>query len=164
MVEARAFLLPLTLATLVAIGANWFDLFDRLHVFGGVHEAFTLAFMVCFALLVTAVHMTLRLRREVVARERAEDAAQALARHDPLTGLPNRRVLLEKLGSSIHRARTGSVQFAILLIDLDRFKPINDVHGHLAVILSYAKLPNVSRPFVRMKRQSRVSAATSSRL
>lgn len=132
LIEVRGFLLPLALATLVGIGANRLDLFEKLHAFGGVHEAFTLAFVLCFALLMTAVHMTLRLRREIVAREKAEDAAQALARHDPLTGLPNRRVLLERLGSSIHRARTGSVQFAVFLIDLDRFKPINDVHGHLA--------------------------------
>jgi diguanylate cyclase (GGDEF)-like protein len=63
-------------------------------------------------------------------REEAERAARALSRHDALTGLPNRRVFTEALQKATDRARRGQSECAVLLFDLNRFKPINDVHGH----------------------------------
>ncbi len=60
----------------------------------------------------------------------AHERADALARHDVLTGLPNRRVLSCAIEEAIARSeRRGSV-CAVLLLDLDRFKPVNDVYGH----------------------------------
>jgi diguanylate cyclase (GGDEF)-like protein/PAS domain S-box-containing protein len=53
-----------------------------------------------------------------------------LADHDALTGLPNRRLLLERLSHSIERARDLGGFLAVLFVDLDRFKQINDVFGH----------------------------------
>ncbi len=54
------------------------------------------------------------------------------ARHDPLTGLPNRRVLTERLGQALARARRGHGVLAVLFLDLDGFKPVNDTFGHAA--------------------------------
>jgi diguanylate cyclase (GGDEF)-like protein/PAS domain S-box-containing protein len=66
------------------------------------------------------------------ATEAAHQLAQSMARHDPLTGLPNRRVFAETLQTAVLRAARGSVEYAALIIDLDRFKPVNDVYGHAA--------------------------------
>ena len=76
-------------------------------------------------------------RRHLAALEKAHEAAesaqqlaQSLARHDALTGLPNRRVFGEALDVAIARANRGLAAYAVLIIDLDRFKPVNDIHGH----------------------------------
>ena len=53
-----------------------------------------------------------------------------LARHDPLTGLPNRRYLLERISEAIARVDRGSASFAVILFDIDHFKNVNDQHGH----------------------------------
>jgi diguanylate cyclase len=55
-----------------------------------------------------------------------------LSLHDPLTGLANRIALREKLSSMEGAATDGSIRSAVLSFDLDRFKEINDVHGHAA--------------------------------
>ena len=78
-------------------------------------------------------------RRHLAALEKAHEATEAaheladsMARHDALTGLPNRRVFAEILDKAVARAARGSVGYAVLIVDLDRFKPVNDVHGHAA--------------------------------
>ena len=53
-----------------------------------------------------------------------------LALHDDLTGLPNRRLFQDRLGSAIERARRLGTQSALLLVDLDHFKNVNDTFGH----------------------------------
>lgn len=55
-----------------------------------------------------------------------------LATHDPLTNLPNRRLLSDRLEQAIAKARREGTGFAILGMDLDNFKPINDQYGHYA--------------------------------
>jgi diguanylate cyclase (GGDEF)-like protein/PAS domain S-box-containing protein len=64
------------------------------------------------------------------ATEAARQLAQSLARHDVLTGLPNRRVFSGALEEANRHGDRGAAPYAILIIDLDRFKPINDIHGH----------------------------------
>ncbi|MDD5177630.1 MAG: diguanylate cyclase [Sterolibacterium sp.] len=55
-----------------------------------------------------------------------------IAHYDPLTGVPNRRLLADRLGQAIARARRGGKSLAVCYLDLDGFKPINDKHGHAA--------------------------------
>lgn len=78
----------------------------------------------------TVQERTQDLVAEINVREAAEARAQTLARHDPLTGLANRRHFLEELDRRLGLVGPESSAFALLFVDLDRFKPINDVHGH----------------------------------
>jgi diguanylate cyclase (GGDEF)-like protein len=69
-----------------------------------------------------------RLAREL---ERARRRESFLAGHDPLTRLPNRHRLLSKLEQALAEARKSGRMLALLFIDLDRFKPVNDTLGHM---------------------------------
>ncbi len=69
---------------------------------------------------------------DVTAARRAADRIAHMARHDALTGLPNRLQLIENLGSALAAAKDRGHECAILLVDLDRFKTINDSLGHVA--------------------------------
>jgi diguanylate cyclase (GGDEF)-like protein len=68
--------------------------------------------------------------RRMVNERRAERHVNFLAYHDSLTGLPNRTLFIERLEHHIARARRGGVQIAVLFMDLDGFKLINDSLGH----------------------------------
>ena len=71
-----------------------------------------------------------RLQAEIQERKLAEQQIRYLANHDALTGLPNRRLLEDRLEQAMEMARRHGGQVAIQFIDLDRFKPVNDRHGH----------------------------------
>ena len=68
--------------------------------------------------------------RDVTDRKQIQQRIQHLAYHDNLTGLPNRGLLQDRLGHSIARAERGGRKVAVLFIDLDNFKNINDTLGH----------------------------------
>ena len=68
-----------------------------------------------------------RLEREL---EAARDAAQSLALHDVLTGLPNRRLLQERLAEAMLRSKRTQELLYVLSIDVDDFKSVNDTYGH----------------------------------
>ncbi len=70
--------------------------------------------------------------QDVTDRRVAEDRIRHLANFDALTGLPNRHQLIWRAERALEHARRGQHQFALLLIDLDRFKIINDTLGHAA--------------------------------
>lgn len=67
---------------------------------------------------------------DITESRRKDLRIQHLAYHDALTGLPNRALLLDRLGRAIESARRGGYRLGILFIDLDRFKGINDSLGH----------------------------------
>lgn len=60
----------------------------------------------------------------------SESQQRELAQHDGLTGLANRTLLADRLGQAIRLGEREKRRFAVLYIDLDRFKPVNDLHGH----------------------------------
>jgi diguanylate cyclase (GGDEF)-like protein len=60
----------------------------------------------------------------------AADQALQLALYDALTGLPNRKLLDERIKQTIAKARRHQDVFALMFIDLDKFKPVNDTYGH----------------------------------
>jgi len=70
--------------------------------------------------------------RYVLARVDAEAQIRVAAFYDDLTGLPNRRLLLEKMESAFERSKRRESEVSILLIDLNEFKPVNDNYGHEA--------------------------------
>ncbi|HMR32610.1 MAG TPA: EAL domain-containing protein [Geminicoccus sp.] len=70
--------------------------------------------------------------RDITERRRAEERIRHLAHHDGLTGLPNRLLFRDRLGQALAAARRAGEVVAVLGLDLDRFKEINDLHGHAA--------------------------------
>jgi diguanylate cyclase (GGDEF)-like protein/PAS domain S-box-containing protein len=67
---------------------------------------------------------------DITARRAAEERIQFLAYYDALTGLPNRTLLLDRLGKALAGARRQKCKIALLFLDLDGFKTINDSLGH----------------------------------
>jgi diguanylate cyclase (GGDEF)-like protein/PAS domain S-box-containing protein len=70
--------------------------------------------------------------RDLTSRRESEARIAHLALHDPLTDLPNRRFFMELAQKTISGARRNDGRFAVLALDLDDFKHINDAHGHAA--------------------------------
>ena len=130
------------------LAAHERDLFGKLVYFTEVYEQHQLREVVIvmllsvFGFIVFGIRRVLDLSREIATRRGAEDRAQRLALADPLTGLPNRRQLGELLAAALgnHGGNTGVT--ALMIIDLDRFKQVNDVFGHAVgdeVLISFAQ-------------------------
>ncbi|MGZ3634687.1 MAG: diguanylate cyclase domain-containing protein [Syntrophales bacterium] len=68
--------------------------------------------------------------RDVTERKKTEETIRRLAYHDPLTGLPNRLLFTDRLNMAITRAKRNRQYLAVMMLDLDYFKDINDTLGH----------------------------------
>src|SRR5579864_6466890 len=75
---------------------------------------------------------TVAVIRDVTERHRMEAALEHRALHDPLTDLANRALFFDRLRQSIHAARREGAQMALVMLDVDGFKAINDRYGHAA--------------------------------
>jgi PleD family two-component response regulator len=73
-----------------------------------------------------------QLKQEMEERARAEERARHEATHDPLTGVANRVLFMDRLQLALDRGRRSNHPFALLYIDIDGFKAVNDHHGHQA--------------------------------
>ncbi|RYD40806.1 MAG: diguanylate cyclase, partial [Sphingomonadales bacterium] len=129
-VEARDFLaawgLPMAMLAFIHI----VDVEDGF--WGGGSKLAVLAAATWQALWLAAA-ATRRLGHLRIERDHARSAeaqAQQLARRDPLTGLPNRRGFVDGVTPLLERARADNLPAALLLVDIDRFKSINDIYGH----------------------------------
>ncbi|MEB3200347.1 MAG: EAL domain-containing protein [Synechococcaceae cyanobacterium] len=101
-------------------------------VVGRLGEPFNLEERSLLRAMARSVELCNQVLRAVSAERRARQSALEQARHDPLTGLPNRLMVLERLTEVLadcRRSQSGCTA-AVLFIDVDRFKLVNDAHGH----------------------------------
>ncbi|WP_394652755.1 putative bifunctional diguanylate cyclase/phosphodiesterase [uncultured Sphingomonas sp.] len=97
---------------------------------GPVDHPLTLALILNVALILLGWRRHRALREEVEERAAAEERAHMLAARDPLTGFLNRRSVAEQGAALVSRALQRGKAVAVLAIDLDHFKTVNDMHGH----------------------------------
>ncbi|MDP3517677.1 MAG: GGDEF domain-containing protein [Pseudohongiella sp.] len=79
---------------------------------------------------ITLINIAIALGLVLMQKEQAEAATESMARSDELTGLPNRRCIYEHINETIITCNKNRVYGALLLIDLDNFKIVNDRYGH----------------------------------
>jgi diguanylate cyclase (GGDEF)-like protein len=84
-----------------------------------------------------------------VASVAAYEEMQFLADHDPLTRIGNRRAFTRRLAEEVHRAGRYAQRFALVVLDVDEFKELNDRHGHLAGDLALEAIGQVLRETLR---------------
>jgi diguanylate cyclase (GGDEF)-like protein len=128
------FLIAATLAV-TAFVLYQVDVFTRRPVDGKViepDEMPILAVVLCVGMLFFTWRRALEQKRETRKRLAAEERARELAMQDPLTGLPNRRQFIDSLNAAIAAPPRAGAAHALLMLDLNRFKQINDVYGHHA--------------------------------
>ena len=99
---------------------------------GGADNMLVSAFLLNIALILFGWRRYRDLSAEVTERAAAEERAHSLAVTDPLTGFLNRRTITEKTSDMIDAAKKKNKSITFLMLDLDNFKNVNDVHGHSA--------------------------------
>ena len=131
------------------------DFFERLHSFTRRHETWELDEILCVLLIAPvfialfAYRRTVELKEEIAAREHVETSMRELALTDPLTGLPNRRYLQQELRRRAAKCAREGGKLALLHLDLDRFKQINDTLGHAAGDFVLIRVANILRSATR---------------
>lgn len=79
-----------------------------------------------------ALHGYRHIARNITERREMQEQVRAAAFHDHLTGLPNRRLLADRLSRTLAACKRSGGHGAVLFLDLDHFKPLNDTYGHVA--------------------------------
>jgi diguanylate cyclase (GGDEF)-like protein len=126
----------ITITAMLYLAAHTFDLPPKLFHFvlenadTELDDVLFVIVMLSVALLVYLNRRRQDLAREIDARQAAELESHRLARHDALTGLPNRRFFAEKLDEMLRQNAAIGGRTAVLMLDLDGFKAVNDMHGH----------------------------------
>ncbi len=114
------------------------DLFEVIYEFSRTHEEweldelFTLLIISSVALIIILLRNLKYLKIENHLRLKAEGEIKKLAFYDSLTNLPNRDLLLDRLENTLFNAKRHNNIAAVLFIDVDNFKPVNDTYGHHA--------------------------------
>jgi diguanylate cyclase (GGDEF)-like protein len=126
----------------LAIIATW----GTLHGYGPfARNSQNTSLMLLQSFMAIAALTTMILAAEATEHRRAEEHVRHLADSDPLTGLANYRRLVEALDSEIKRYNRSRNPFAILLLDMDGLKKLNDTHGHLAGSRALVRLADILR-------------------
>src|SRR5450631_4345474 len=135
--DTRDAIVLLAIGIITFLLADGYDLPPRLLQFGldyadwEMDDLIFVVFMLSAAMMIYGFRRYQDFSREIKARTAAELEARNLARHDPLTGLPNRRLFEEKLEECLRDA-SAAHQVAVLMLDIDGLKTVNDMYGHAA--------------------------------
>jgi len=116
-----------TEASAEKVVANWYNHNAQLHAHW---KSILVNIQGCQPDDYTMMFVALRELSEMIESISSTERFKQLALHDSLTMLPNRELLMERLFQIQQRAKLNKTFFAVLFIDLDKFKSINDVHGH----------------------------------
>lgn len=103
---------------------------DSYQLLGHAYKVLAYAFLFRAIYLHAVRQPYLRLSEEIAERRQAERNLEHLAYHDPLTGLPNRALLRDRVEQAVAELRRSGKSTAVVLLDLDQFKNINDSLGH----------------------------------
>jgi len=93
-------------------------------------ELLALSALFCFGIVIYSIRRLREAERETLRRIKAEREARTLALHDQMTGLPNRRQFEHALNAALEAPPGFSTSHALLLLDLNGFKRVNDLYGH----------------------------------
>lgn len=155
--------LVIDIATFVVVGvvtfllAGHFDVLEALLEFSAEHEEwevdeiFPTAIVLMFLLLVIVIKRERELRIEVERRILVEKVISELAYQDALTGLPNRRFFMPALRDAIKQTVSDNSLQAVLFIDVDNFKEVNDTYGHTVGDRSLIHLSEILEQYVEQE-------------
>ena len=87
--------------------------------------------------------------RDISERKRAEELLNYQLYHDVLTGLPNRALFQDRLEQAVSRAERNKNRFALIFMDMDRFKAINDSYGHIVGDVLLRSVANTMQRYIR---------------
>lgn len=103
---------------------------DGYILIGHVYKVIAYYFIYRAVYVVSVQRPYARLNEEIAEHRRTGERLEYLAHHDPLTGLPNRILLQDRMAQALAQARRDGSKLALVLMDLDQFKSINDSLGH----------------------------------
>ncbi|WP_167740392.1 putative bifunctional diguanylate cyclase/phosphodiesterase [Parasedimentitalea huanghaiensis] len=133
--HTTAIIITLTTLLTFSISAEY-ELLEAFYEASRAHEDWELDELAILVLNLTVgliwflIVRSRQLSRAVKERDKAEKAAQKIARHDALTGLANRRAFSDHIENLKLSETTTEKSIMVMMLDLDRFKAVNDLHGH----------------------------------